>query len=49
MITKIKKYIFNGLLCCGTAAVLTSLTGCNDFLTIYPTDRIVGSGRPRPM
>ncbi len=43
MITKIKKYIFNGLLCCGTAAVLTSLTGCNDFLTIYPTDRIVGS------
>lgn len=39
MITKIKTYIFNGLLCFGAAAALTS---CNDFLTIYPTDRIVG-------
>ena len=39
MITKIKKYIFNGLLCCGAVAALTA---CNDFLTIYPTDRIVG-------
>ncbi len=38
MITKIKTYIFNGLLCFGAAAALTS---CNDFLTIYPTDRIV--------
>ena len=40
MITKIKTYIVNGLLCCGTIAALTA---CNDFLTIYPTDRIVGS------
>ena len=36
----IKKYIAIGSLCCGMAAVLA---GCNDFLTIYPTDRIVGS------
>ena len=28
-----------GLVCCGLAVVLTA---CNDFLTIYPTDRIVG-------
>ena len=40
MITKIKTYIVNGLLCCGTIAALTA---CNHFLTIYPTDRIVGS------
>lgn len=40
MITKTKTYIVNGLLCCGTIAALTA---CNDFLTIYPTDRIVGS------
>ena len=40
MITKIKTYIVNGLLGCGTIAALTA---CNDFLTIYPTDRIVGS------
>ena len=49
MITKISKYIAKGrqccntlakgLLCCGAAAALTA---CNDFLTIYPTDRIVG-------
>jgi len=39
MIIKIKKHIAAGLLCCGVAAILTS---CNDFLTIYPTDRIVG-------
>ena len=40
MITKsIKKYMVKGLLCCGAAAALAS---CNDFLTIYPTDRIVG-------
>lgn len=29
-----------GLMCCGGAVALTS---CNDFLTIYPTDRIVGT------
>ena len=40
MITNIKKHIVKGLLCCGFAAMLY---GCNDFLTIYPTDRIVGS------
>lgn len=34
-----KKYIIKGLLCCGAIAALSS---CNDFLTIYPTDRIVG-------
>ena len=39
MITKIKNYIFKGLLCCGAVATLTA---CSDFLTIYPTDRIVG-------
>ena len=38
MITKMKKYIAKCLLCCGGAAALTA---CNDFLTIYPTDRIV--------
>jgi len=37
--TSIKKYIAKCLLCCGAAAALAS---CNDFLTIYPTDRIVG-------
>ena len=40
MITiNIKKYIAKCMLCCGAVAALTS---CNDFLTIYPTDRIVG-------
>ena len=39
MITKIKNYIFKGLLCCGAVATFTA---CSDFLTIYPTDRIVG-------
>ncbi len=39
MTTKILKYIAKGSLCCGLAMTLTS---CNDFLTIYPTDRIVG-------
>lgn len=34
----IKKYIAKCLLCCGVTAALTA---CNDFLTIYPTDRIV--------
>ena len=33
------KYIIKGLLCCSAVAALTA---CNDFLTIYPTDRIVG-------
>ena len=40
MITKIKTYIVNGLVGCSVTAALTA---CNDFLTIYPTDRIVGS------
>ena len=40
MITKsIHKYIAKCLLCCGAPAALTA---CNDFLTIYPTDRVVG-------
>lgn len=40
MITKsIHKYITKCLLCCGATAALTA---CNDFLTIYPTDRVVG-------
>ena len=38
MITKIKNYIFKGLFCCGAIALFSA---CNDFLTIYPTDRIV--------
>jgi len=38
-IKKMKKYIATGLAACAVAAMLTS---CNDFLTIYPTDRIVG-------
>ena len=40
MITKIKKFIVGGILGCGVVAFLT---GCTDFLTIYPNDRIVGS------
>ena len=39
MITKMHKYMIKGLLCC---AAVAALTACNDFLTIYPTDRIVG-------
>ena len=40
MITKnIKKYLVAGFVCCGVSVVLSS---CTDFLTIYPTDRIVG-------
>jgi len=40
MITNnIKKIIVGGLTCCGLAVGLSS---CTDFLTIYPTDRIVG-------
>ena len=40
MITKsIHKYIAKCLLCCGATPALTA---CNDFLTIYPTDRVVG-------
>lgn len=38
MITRFKNIFFSGLF--GSAAVL-ALTSCNDFLTIYPTDRIV--------
>ena len=40
MITKIKKYIVGGLVGCSAVAFLT---GCTDFLTIYPNDRIVGN------
>ena len=36
----IKKYLVVWLGCCGIAAMLAS---CTDFLTIYPTDRIVGT------
>ena len=43
MKTIINKYIAKGSVCCGIVAVFMALTGCNDFLTIYPTDRIVGS------
>ena len=40
MITNnIKKIIVGGLTCFGLAVGLSS---CTDFLTIYPTDRIVG-------
>lgn len=38
MITNIKNIITNGIV--GSVAALT-LVSCNDFLTIYPTDRIV--------
>lgn len=38
MVTKIKNIFLNSLVC-STAVV--ALTSCNDFLTIYPTDRIV--------
>ena len=40
MMKTIKKYIAIGSVCCGLSALLVS---CNDFLTIYPTDRIVGT------
>ena len=40
MMKTIKKYIAIGSVCCGLSAFLVS---CNDFLTIYPTDRIVGT------
>ena len=36
---KIKKYIVAGLLYC---AIAPALTACNDFLTNYPPDRVVG-------
>ena len=42
MTTKIKKYILGCVTGCCIVAATTALTGCNDFLTIYPTDRIVG-------
>ena len=41
MTTKIKKYITGCFVGCGIIAATGVLTGCNDFLTIYPTDRIV--------
>ena len=40
MITKINKLFCCGLACCAISAALTS---CNDFLTIYPTDKTVGT------
>ena len=41
MITNsIKHFLVAGSVCCGLAATLCS---CNDFLTIYPTDRTVGT------
>lgn len=41
MITKYIKNIFlAGTVCCGMSV---ALTGCNDFLTIYPTDKTVGT------
>ncbi len=43
MITKIKKYISGCLVCCGIAVTTAAITGCTDFLTIYPNDRIVGN------
>lgn len=36
----IKKYIIASAVCCG---MVLGLSGCTDFLTIYPTDRIVGT------
>ena len=43
MITKSIKNIFKaGSLCCGMIAATMSFSSCNDFLTIYPTDKIVG-------
>ena len=43
MMTKIKKYITGCFVGCGIAAATATFTGCTDFLTIYPNDRIVGS------
>ena len=42
MATKIRKNFAACLLCCNIVAGTMALTSCNDFLTIYPTDRIVG-------
>ena len=43
MVTKSIKNIFKaGSLCCGMIAATMSFSSCNDFLTIYPTDKIVG-------
>ena len=43
MKTKIKRIIAKGLVGCGIAAATMAITGCTDFLTIYPNDRIVGN------
>ena len=43
MNTKIKKFITGCFVGCGIAAATATFTGCTDFLTIYPNDRIVGS------
>ena len=40
MITKINKILRCCLACCALSTIITS---CNDFLTIYPTDRTVGT------
>ncbi len=44
MITNsIRQFLKAGFVCCGVAAATAGLTSCNDFLTIYPTDKIVGT------
>ena len=43
MTTKIKKYIAGSFVSCVVAVTTMAITGCTDFLTIYPNDRIVGS------
>ena len=43
MITNsIRHFLKVSFACCGIIAASTCITSCNDFLTIYPTDRIVG-------
>ena len=37
-----KHCLLAGSVCCAIGAATSALTSCNDFLTIYPTDRIVG-------
>ena len=44
MITNsIRQFLKASFVCCGFAAATAGLSSCNDFLTIYPTDRIVGT------
>ena len=43
MTTKIKKYIAGSFVGCVVAMTTMAITGCTDFLTIYPNDRIVGN------